>query len=399
MSLLLAQLQSKQLRATGGPARDSSAPKLAAPMDAAVLPTHDLDRAVLACNIEHWLDRLLLPVPPPPTAGPITFRTVLVPITPSHARQLIACYEAFQRANCDAKDPAFVAQLDALCDALAAPLDAAVAALAPTGGGRCFAKMSSRSAKDAAPLADRARFRAMYKDALEDVVREGVAAPSAAATAASENERIWAILRAGTQALSYANGREMLRAFSTSERIWQDLVLALRHPTTWREHVAVREWAGGSQAADVDMEFRLFVHGGALTAACQYNYNVHSRRLARADVRARVAGLLRAFYEEEVAPRLAASGGVDDRGFADCVLDVLVLGYGERETERCVVVEVNPFLPSTDAALFEWDRERELLENGPFELRVVDRPRRGASAQFAKEWRRVLDGEDEPVGA
>ena len=34
------------------------------------------------------------------------------------------------------------------------------------------------------------------------------------------------------------------------------------------------------------------------------------------------------------------------------------------------MIELNPFMASTDAALFSWETEMERLKNGPFEFRI-----------------------------
>jgi hypothetical protein len=57
------------------------------------------------------------------------------------------------------------------------------------------------------------------------------------------------------------------------------------------------------------------------------------------------------------------------------------------------VIELNPFLPTTDGALFSWERERSLLENGPYEFRYRKAPAHGARALISIDWREVIDSE------
>lgn len=80
-------------------------------------------------------------------------------------------------------------------------------------------------------------------------------------------------------------------------------------------------------------------------------------------------------------------------GFETCVVDVALLPAATTWQPR--VIELNPFLPSTDSGLFSWDRERALLEGRVQEvaypvLRVCERPRKGGLAMVPKAWKDVV---------
>jgi len=56
------------------------------------------------------------------------------------------------------------------------------------------------------------------------------------------------------------------------------------------------------------------------------------------------------------------------------------------------VIELNPFMESTDGCLFSWQKERPLLEGaGEFEFRIVTAVRNGAKALVANDWRQLLE--------
>jgi hypothetical protein len=60
----------------------------------------------------------------------------------------------------------------------------------------------------------------------------------------------------------------------------------------------------------------------------------------------------------------------------------------------CVwIIEINPFVQSTDAALFSWQQEREILERGPYEFRIRTEPIKNVRRLFADEWRKRFFGE------
>jgi hypothetical protein len=57
------------------------------------------------------------------------------------------------------------------------------------------------------------------------------------------------------------------------------------------------------------------------------------------------------------------------------------------------VIEINPFLETTDGALFSWQHEREsILQNfEQFTLRITERPKSGARAMLPLSLRKIID--------
>ncbi len=51
----------------------------------------------------------------------------------------------------------------------------------------------------------------------------------------------------------------------------------------------------------------------------------------------------------------------------------------------------NRMLSSTNAALFSWDEDRNVIEKGPFEFRVRDKLDAGVKATLFRKWRDALD--------
>lgn len=51
--------------------------------------------------------------------------------------------------------------------------------------------------------------------------------------------------------------------------------------------------------------------------------------------------------------------------------------------QKLWVIEINPFLVTTDAALFSWEHERHLLESCEgFQFRITTKPKPGAKAML-----------------
>ena len=61
--------------------------------------------------------------------------------------------------------------------------------------------------------------------------------------------------------------------------------------------------------------------------------------------------------------------------------------------DKVWVIEINPFLVTTDAALFSWEHERQLLEGHgeAFHFRVTLKPRPGAKAMLPQSIKTLLD--------
>jgi hypothetical protein len=113
----------------------------------------------------------------------------------------------------------------------------------------------------------------------------------------------------------------------------------------------------------------MFIHASTPTAISQYAYQLHSSRLLPLHFRDTLTKSLCEFYETQLKGNLEVRGG-----FENCVIDVGVRVVGGEENGeggenpnspihlRPKVIEINPFLPTTDGALFSWETERDILE-------------------------------------
>lgn len=61
-----------------------------------------------------------------------------------------------------------------------------------------------------------------------------------------------------------------------------------------------------------------------------------------------------------------------------------------------MVIELNPFLVTTDAALFSWEAERSILEGSSSGLvfRITERPRKGSKAMLDANMRSLISNEN-----
>lgn len=354
------------LRKTGGISHDASAPRTATGFAETTAEFSSYQSSVLDICMEKYINI--------PAVAAHSFETELLPVSPVDAQLFVDSfleYESF--CETPGADPTVFSPGAALQERLRASrieerLQEVVERVRG-GGALVFVKTSSRSPKDAPASQSR----------LAELFRARIAA-SHPGGGATENEKLEALLVAGKGMLAVPSAAAALALLCRSRRTYQDFTLALAHPDRWEQNLVVRRW---EDSLDVASEFRCFVKGGAMTAISQYHHLCCFQRLldACADIPARLA----AFFEANLRAPLAAAG------FTDYVLDLGILRAG-----RVVLIELNPFLETTDACCFEWRGDAAVLEGrsgapGGVVFRARDKPLAGAKSFLYDDWRLVFD--------
>lgn len=303
--------------------------------------------SVREVDFEQWFDRL----------KEHTYASELVPISVADAealrdavrasllaRRAAAMAGTNEHAEAKLRVPVLSAEQTALLDALAARIDVVLARF----GGVGFAKLSSRSAKDATVERSLAHFHALVD-----------AAP--AGSPADSNFKIICLNRAHIQALKVSSGKEVLALFTLSERIFEDLELALEDRAHFAQNVVIRQWV----PIPIEYEFRGFVHNRKLNALSQYYHHCYFPELVARE--AEIANTVRDFWTR-IEPLLPV-----DSMICDFAVDLA--------NNRVYVLEINPYYVvgaeacGTDAAMFSWKDDRAVLDNGPFEFRLERAPK------------------------
>jgi hypothetical protein len=158
-----------------------------------------------------------------------------------------------------------------------------------------------------------------------------------------DNAKFISLNRAHIDALAVSSSEEAIALLLASERILDDLELALEDSSNWNQHLVVRKWIDMPLAA----EFRGFVVKGKLTALSQYfapcffaNLQGREEQLA-----AQCRQLL-----EKICHLIPSS----------VVCDFAVLEH------QVLVIEINPFNDyegcGTSACMFDWKKDRQILD-------------------------------------
>ena len=328
--------------------KDASAPLFEGTLEREGLQGYH--NSILDANMEVWYDVL----------GPeITFPTKFFEITFETAKLLMSCYDSrvLKKQELSVEQTAGLLKLE---EGLQKVIDEV------RGEDEfVFVKTSCRSPKDTVIFAD--SFKDKYKGALRK------------AGSRSENSKLVCLLEAAIDLLKTRNAKEMLQVFTSSERIYQDMNVATSNPGRFEQHFAVRKWV----TVPPSLEFRGFYHNGQLNALSQYNhacyYDVVHQNAQK------IQDMIFKYFAEKVKPKLAGSK------ISACIVDFAIT---DLEKEEIWVIELNPFVYTTDGALFSWMHERQLLENGPFEFRHVEKQRSGALVSIADEWRNLVEHEE-----
>ncbi|KAJ6517462.1 hypothetical protein C8R47DRAFT_253922 [Mycena vitilis] len=357
-----------------GITHDASAPRLAGTLDI----TDKYDALVLQANIENWGTAL----------AAFTPKTILVPLSLAQGELLLRAYEKLEHAEAvgaaaaqyvasGATPDPLIPEEARLLEELGGSIQRAIDELAGEGEG-CFMKLSSRSPKDAA--ARSGVFEAYYARSVREELHQGQGKMD-------EERKLWLLCESEGAALRFAAAASVIRALVLSERVWQDMTLAMRHPGTWDQNVILRKW----EPVPIDMEFRTFVSNNRITAISQYAYQLFSPRLNDPAQLQLALSAIRALFDS-LWPILAKEG------FTDCVLDFGVIPPAEDGSGawRAILIEINPFEETTDGALFSWNRERDLIEGrGDVDsevpvVRITEAKRTGALAMVPKGWKEVI---------
>lgn len=134
----------------------------------------------------------------------------------------------------------------------------------------------------------------------------------------------------------------------------------LAHDERTTEFLVIREWWDISP----ENEFRVFVRNGQITAVSQYFHLCYYPELvASAEGQRNLREMISTFFCNVVQPVLPGGSGSLGKLKTDTfVIDLVLDLTGKKYSQQVSIIELNPFTPSTSGCLFDWTRDRDILE-------------------------------------
>jgi len=261
----------------------------------------ELNRRLLQADMDVWYDSI----------KEHTFESVFLPISTADAELMMLIHSKNKKG--EKLDP----QTQELYNNLKARVEEGLVALSTDGSG-VFAKLSSRSPKDAT---NRLEAKRAILSSILAKKRSIEGSPLC------RNSFTAAIFQAHISSYRLYTAEEVLTTLLSSERVINDeLPLALEHKNRiWKEHIVLRKWYD----IPIEFEFRGFVYDNKLTGLCQYYSEILFPVLV--ENKQKIQTLVLDFFEL-IKDKLP----IEPKEYViDFVVDI--------EKNRVLVVEINPF--------------------------------------------------------
>ncbi|RUS30235.1 D123-domain-containing protein [Jimgerdemannia flammicorona] len=171
---------------------------------------------------------------------------------------------------------------------------------------------------------------------------------------------------------------------TSSERVYGDLEAILEEQpegtsTLFDCYIVLRQW----EHIPIEYEFRCFVNDGRINAISQYDCLVYFESLP--PLKPRLQSAIVAYHATTIQPLLISSG------FASANRYVVDFAFIEGDLARPTVIELNPFF-NADGCLFNFSKDKAVLEQGPIEFRVNEGlVGAGVKLGLMMQWREMLD--------
>lgn len=252
--------------------------------------------------------------------------------------------------------------------------------------GSAFVKLSSRCPKDAV----------VGSEETMEILHKILPHPEAA----DDNEKIIALNKAHIQALHCKSGKQVLDLMLRSERIYEDLRLALEQSdrfvesngklgTKWSQQFVLREWNG----LPLEYEFRIFVYANEIRAISQYYQPMYFPCLVYK--KSEIEQLIHQFFIDNIqeTPNQSVKAKTPF-STKEYVMDVVV----DLDNKKTSIIEFNPFGKykgmGTGTQLFDIDDPLDraiLFGDRPYEFRIITSMVPDLIQKAGGQWRSILE--------
>lgn len=262
-----------------------------------------------------------------------TFKSSILTVDPDTANAMVHFYQT-RFLEKDSLTDHDIELLNTLKNQIAAEMTT----LMQESSSGIFVRMSDRSPKDGTPLR-------LTGPSLLDTYRS-ILKNDAGLNA---NEQMVAMTDAQMKFLLCLDSDQVMNLLLSSERVYSDLLLALdchaADPNDyWNTSVILREW---QPALRQDMEFRVFVANGKVSAISQYNNYCQFDSLTSLS-KEELQNL-----SDRIIDYVSHLHPIIDKN--SYILDIAVIN------ENIAVIELNPFDNTTGSCLYSWKTDHDLL--------------------------------------
>jgi len=289
-------------------------------------------------DLEMWYDKI----------KDLTYETKFLPISLQEGKAMHHFYES--KGTLSPSQPETLNQLEQ-------KLQQAIEEYSKHG---VFVKLSSRSPKDAS-VASQKTIK-IFEELLEK-------SPN------NDNAKLIAINRAHILALKMDSAKEILTTMLSSERVYEDLSLALDYPAQWNQHFVIRKFV----PIPIEYEFRGFVLNKKFKCMCQYYHYIYFPHLVQQ--KKEIEKTILEFWEKN-----------KDR----IPLDTYVVDFAlDTENKRVCIIELNPFGDyegmGTSTSMFDKVKDRAILfGDAPWEFRVELEPPTDIFKIMGDKWKAIM---------
>lgn len=189
------------------------------------------------------------------------------------------------------------------------------------------------------------------------------------------------ILEGMSLALAVNTTEEMFELLSYSSRCISDIKRQIDYAKLlpkWSFYIIIRKF----KYIPLCNEFRCFIYNNKLTAATQYFQNCYFSKLL--NHRNDYWNLIQTFYNETLLTNEDENNNNNENNEntvnntdvdtlpcqipSSCVLDLNV----DLESGKVMIIELNPFSPTTGSGFFHWEKDKLLLQGGVVDNDVVN---------------------------
>lgn len=184
-----------------------------------------------------------------------------------------------------------------------------------------------------------------------------------------QSQRYIAVFQSFMTSMKVTSGKMAVEMLINSSRVHSDILFSMDFPKAFDVQVCIRDWVPMTP----ESEFRGFVYERKLNALTQASDLLFFQDLAQNDE-----------YRQKIQKAIfdCFEAFKDKLTFDHAVLDFLYL----KDVDKAYIIELNSFQTSTGSILFDWCKDHDIIQKGPFEFRYLKDDTRNKHLAYLDKW-------------